>query len=390
MTVDNETLKTYFQTGDVPTQANFASLIDKLSDPPRLNLPAKINAHYNVKMQLFYRGFIEALNPYIYDIQFKQSSVNTGSTPGRQFPRYYEFTPATTGTKTLDIVVKDWSGVELVSGSVPIVTTNPISSPASQTRVVAIGDSLTASGTWVTEFNRRLTAAGGSPVGKSFTNISLHGTQGSGSNLHEGWSGRDWQWFATDPSSPLTNAGSLDIANYIGTTLGLPSVEQIYIFLGWNDMQDNGQDPKRLASDWAANIAHLETILDGIHADYPSCKVTLMGLQVPSLNGGLALNYGDSSQPLGNVWRAIQHVFGHSLALRETAAKPAYSGFVDVIDVMSQFDSDYNMPYVATDVNLRNSSVQENIGSNGVHPGTQGLYQIADVVYLDFASKYCV
>jgi hypothetical protein len=353
---------------------------------PRLDLPPKINAHYNVPAQLFIRGFVEALNINNYDIHFKQSSINTGSTPGKQFPRYYSFTPPTTSTKTLTVEVYNKDGGLLDSGTVPIVVTNPISSPATPKRVICIGDSLTASDTWVTEFNRRLTGAGGSPAGKSFSNISFHGTQGSGANLHEGHSGRDWQWFATDAASPLTDGGgTLDFAAYV-SGLGIAAVEQIYIFLGWNDFGTT--TPKKDAAAWAGDVVHLRTILDGIAADFPSCKVTLMGLQLPSLNGGLATNYGDATQPLGNVWRVIQGVFGHSLAMKAIAAEPAYSGFVDFLDVKTHFDSDHNMPSSATAVNLRNSTT-ELIGANGIHPAAEGLLQIADVAYLDFASKYC-
>jgi hypothetical protein len=53
---------------------------------------------------------------------------------------------------------------------------------------------------------------------------------------------------------------------------------------------------------------------------------------------------------------------------------------VEFINISGQFDSEYNMPRQTKAVNTR-SSTTEQVGTNGVHPATEGYYQIGDAAY---------
>ncbi len=353
-----------------------------LAAQPRLIMPSVITTAYLQKVQLFYRGMIESLDPYQYDIRIKAPYVSGVSVAGKKLPRYYEITPPNTLSRNMTVELWSTAGELIQTADTLVVSGNPVSSPATAQKVLCLGDSLTAAGTWVTELNRRLTGSGGSPTGKSFTNISFLGTQGTGANLHEGHAGKTWTWFIEDPDSPLTNAGSLDIPNYL-TTIGGAGINQIYILLGWNSIST--PTALRNADDW--DLTDLKTILDAFREELPAVKITLLGLQVPS-PAGLGDDYGDDSSPTANYWKLLQGVFGLKLAYKELCADPIYSSWVDWIDTAVMFDSDYNMPRASTPVNTRNATT-ELLGNNGVHPDTSGYYQIADAVYYDYGKKYC-
>ena len=48
--------------------------------------------------------------------------------------------------------------------------------------------------------------------------------------------------------------------------------------------------------------------------------------------------------------------------------------------VSAQFDSENNMPRQTKPVNIR-STLTEQVGTNSVHPSTDGYYQIGDAAY---------
>ncbi|GAB5402818.1 MAG: hypothetical protein Aurels2KO_10490 [Aureliella sp.] len=352
---------------------------------PRLNLPPRLYAQQGEVLQLFHRSIIEALDPYQYSVKITGANLGDNTySEAENYPRYVEMNPQSAGSRSLQYQLFNDKNVLLAEQTLPVTVVNRTAGPASNMKVLCVGDSLTAGGTYVTELNRLLTGSGGSPPGKGFSNIEFIGSQGSGANLHEGRSGWSWTTFS-NPGSPLFNGGSLDWNNYIASTLSDTTVDQVYFFLSWNSWTDA---LKRNASDWAAEVAHAKAIIDGLHTAFPSAKVTLMGLQLPSLNGGLTANYGDGSGAYGNKWQMIQSVFGLNQAWQSMILEPTYSGFCDFIDVACQFDSENNMPETDTPVNSR-SSKTEKLGNNGVHPSTEGYYQIADAVYRHFLAKYC-
>jgi hypothetical protein len=359
------------------------------SSPPRLNLAPVYYAVQGEPLELFHRGIVEAINPYQYDIQVVGASLGPGGsdpTEARNYPRYVQIQPASTGTRTLTYSVHSQQNTLLRSTSASVIVVNRTAGPAANTRVLCLGDSLTAGAGWTTEARRRLVGTGGTPAGKEFTNFEFIGSKGTSPNKHEGNSGYAWQTYNTDGTSPLFNAGVLDWDNYITVSCGVTGVEQVYVLLGWNAQTDT---LRTTAADWAADIAVAKTVIDGLHADFPSCKVTLMGLQVPSPIGGLATNYGDSLGAFGKYWQLLQNANGWNLACRAWVAEPAYSNFMDYIDLASQFDSEFNQPFENRAVNSRNAAT-ERIGTNGIHPAAEGQLQIGDAVYRHLMGKWCV
>lgn len=429
---------------------------------PRISLPDSIDAVVGYEQQLFFRGMIEDLDPINgYNIKI------TGDVGGKQYPRYYEFTPTTAGVKTFTISLYDRDSTLITSNSCSINVSNTGTNPATTKKVLCVGDSLTSGGDWTGELQRMLAQSGGTPVGLNMSNVELIGTQGSGSNLYEGYGGKHWEWYINETTSPdvpfnvtshdkisadlvsiwqdsnanqwtlesissatvlvfsrlnhvagapssgnlthvsgATNTSDvaynsvgggsstsvnpfwnsttdeLDFTNYV-TDNSFGTIDYVCVLLTWNRMAGD----RALASDHAALINDAKVFLDKMHSQYPDAKVKLMGIQLPSTNGGLATNYGDANNDYGNYFSLVRTVFGLNLAYQDLANDPSYSSFVEFVNVSAQFDSLYNMPSSARPVNNRNT-LTEDIGSNGVHPTDDGQMQIADAIFRSMNAEF--
>jgi hypothetical protein len=180
--------------------------------------------------------------------------------------------------------------------------------------------------------------------------------------------------------NPFWNAasGQVDFAAYCVRN-GFAGIDYVYTLLTWN-----GQAPYRAtAQENTALVASAKTFLDKLHAQYPNAKVKLMGIQLPSLNGGMGANYGAGGGSYSEVYGSVRTVFGINLAYQALANEAAYSDFVEFVNISGQFDSENNMPEVDAYVNTR-SEKKEKLGTNGVHPATAGYYQIGDAAYRSF------
>jgi hypothetical protein len=162
------------------------------------------------------------------------------------------------------------------------------------------------------------------------------------------------------------------------------SIDVLYILLGWNGMP--GQN-KYLAADHAATVNTARTFLTKLNEQYPNAKARILGLQVPSVDGGLGTNYG-ATGTYANYYKLLRSVNGLNLAYQDLCNEPSMSAFAKFIATGHQFDSENNMPSGNVAVNSRNAAVEKQ-GSNGVHPDTPGYLQIGDAVYRDFIRSFC-
>ena len=126
-------------------------------------------------------------------------------------------------------------------------------------------------------------------------------------------------------------------------------------------------------------IAQAKQFIDALHRDYPNAKVRIMGIQLPSLNGGTGANYG-ANGGYADTYGLVRGVFGLNLAYQEFANREEYKDFVEFVNVSTQFDNENNMPSTKVYVNTRSKKTEDR-GTNGVHPTEEGYMQIADVAY---------
>ena len=126
----------------------------------RIILPEKYDLVVGDTFQLFYRGVIEAPNPYMYSIVVKCKE-------GKSFPRYYEYTPTQPGQHKLTIQVVDADFTVLGSGETILNVVVP-KKPEKPLNILCIGASTTQDGHWIAEANRRINGEGGAPEALGF------------------------------------------------------------------------------------------------------------------------------------------------------------------------------------------------------------------------------
>ena len=150
----------------------------------RVVLPQKYDLVVGDTFQLFFRGVVEAPNPFFYDILAICEK-------GRNCPRYFEYLPEEEGEYPLTIYVYDANKTLLGKGETLLCVKKP-RSPKNQRNILCIGDSLTAGGQWVGEAYRRLTDTDGAPQGSALTNVNFIGNCKTGNAGYEAFGG--WRW----------------------------------------------------------------------------------------------------------------------------------------------------------------------------------------------------
>jgi hypothetical protein len=177
--------------------------------------------------------------------------------------------------------------------------------------------------------------------------------------------------------SPLNNTNGFSFAEWT-------NISVVYVLLTWNGLAGPNA---AYATNHAAFQDQAQTFINQLHSDFPSALVRLVGLEVPSINGGLGANYGATGS-LSQYYNVLRSVNGLNLAYQQLCDNPTNSGFCRFINISCQFDSEYNMSSALAPVNSRNATTEQR-GANGVHPATAGYLQIADAVWRDFVRTFC-
>ena len=324
--------------------------------------------------QLFYRGVVQAVDPYNYHIRVICSK-------GKAFTRYYEWTPAAkdVGSYELTLQILDNNGNLLGEDKTTLVV-KEAASPKQNINVLCIGDSLTANGIWPAEVYRRLTATDGSPVGNGFSKIKFIGTKTTMVNEkivgYEGTGGWTWSNYLTT-KSPFYDleTGTISFKKYCQRN-GYEDIDVLCIMLTWNSQAIASNTYFNLE---AGHFADARKLIDILHSEYPNAQVRLMGLQIPCQQGGMGANYG-ASDGYSDSYGMLVTAMNYNAALEQLSQLEQYRDFVKFVDVAGQFDTDYNMPTQKKPANNRTDTT-EIVGTNGLHPSTAGYYQIADAIY---------
>lgn len=185
-----------------------------------------------------------------------------------------------------------------------------------------------------------------------------------------------------DAGNPFWNVetNQLDFPKYVNTYMD-GQCDCIFFLLTWN-----GQTANR--TDFTNMINTAKVLIDHIHATFPNCKIKIMGIQVPSLNGGMGANYGATGTSYADGFGMVKTALNMNQAYQDWCNEDNYSSFLEFVNVSSQFDSENNMPESDTKVNVRSTKTEKR-GTNGVHPTNDGYYQIGDVVFRNIIANYC-
>ena len=415
-----------------------------------LQLPKKFDLVVGDTFELFKKGIINSYKQSDMDLVIK---FDSGENLGQMFDRKYVFTPKENniGMKSCNMSLLNNLGQIIDTKTCIFNIVNSPKSPSSEKVILCIGDSLTTSGDWPYEFNRRLTGDGGTPKGWNLSNLKFIGTKTKNGTKYEGYGGWTFasylsenkssefmniygtfdktnddqhsiyedangtQWkletisdekikiIRVDSSGELPKSGTLTwVSGGVHQTdidytrcemapgnpfwdegsaknnfsayaarMGVTSIDYVYILLGWNSTGDTEEQYKQLVRDF----------LNDIFESFPDCKITLLGLEVPSRDG-FGNNYGISWV----YFEKLQFVWKLQKWYQEISEEGTYAGKVEYVNISAQFDTEYNMMFAEQIANTR-SDQKINIQTNGVHPATSGYYQIADVAIRNIATK---
>jgi len=161
-----------------------------MTESIRVILPEKYDLVVGDTFQLFYRGVVEAPNPFCYDILAVCEQ-------GKNFPRYFEITPENPGKHTLKIFVCDAAKNLLGSGETILDVELP-KQPEKNINILCIGDSLTSGGEWVNEVHRHITSEEGNPKGLGLKGINFIGSCREENVRFEGYGGWRWDSYSSD------------------------------------------------------------------------------------------------------------------------------------------------------------------------------------------------
>jgi hypothetical protein len=145
-----------------------------------------------------------------------------------------------------------------------------------------IGDSITARGDITSAIVARAT--------EYSTTLSCIGTQGTSPALHEGYTGRTVDWFATDAASPIVFGGVVNYPQYLSSN-GFATPTHVGIQLGTNDIFTIVFDSSDFALEnaltatenlAASEFAKLDTIIASIHSVNSTIIVGIVPVPMPS------------------------------------------------------------------------------------------------------------
>ena len=337
-------------------------------------LPEQYELVVGDTFQLFYRGVVQAVNPYNYHIRVVCEH-------GKAYPRYLEWTPedGDEGSYPLTLQILDNNG-NLLGEDTTTLVVQKAKAPKKDINILCMGDSLTAGGLWPAEAFRRLTATDGTPVGNGFGRIHFVGTKtkevGKATVGFEGTGGWTWESYLGN-KSPFydPDTGTISFKKYCQRN-GISGIDMLCVMLTWNNQGIPSNDYFNLEG---GHFAHARKLIDLLHSEYPNAQVRLMGLQMPCQDGGMGANYGAKGE-MSDAYGMLVTAMHYNAALEDLCQLPQYSGFVKYVDVAGQFDTDFNMPHKNKPVNNR-SEQTEIIGTNGLHPSNPGYMQIADAIY---------
>lgn len=169
----------------------------------------------------------------------------------------------------------------------------------------------------------------------------------------------------------------LDFPAYVNKWCG-GKIDVVYTLLTWNGQWGNRKD-------FSAFTNYASTLYNHIHEHYPNVKIKMLGVQLPDLRQGERVDGPPRENTYTDMYGLVCTALDMNNAYEDFAKNFDY---VEFVNVGSQVDSEYNMPYTAKPVNTRNSTTEE-VGTNDVHPSDEGYKQIADVVFRNFVSNFC-
>ena len=337
---------------------NLLDKFSKLNTNVDIILPSDIYILQGQMSQLFFRGFIKAVNPYDYDIKVMCDV-------GKTFPRYYEIgRNVALGDYPIKIQVRN-DALDVLGEATSVLHIVDKGEVTNHINVLCLGDSTAVSGCWAAELGRMIDSTNvlfvGSKKGTS-EDVMLEATPG--------WTWKDF----IEENAPFAYG---DFKTYAETHCK-GEIDVLITHLGVNSsLWENSNEKK--AIDYARQL------IEGYFADFPNGKMIITAIPMPDEG----TNVYENSERENNINRygTISSFLRYNDALYKLVMelKSAYNIYYAPTNIF--FDTDYGYPKEYKSVNTRMDEFKEMVGVNGVHPTPKGSYMIADGILPLFYEK---
>ena len=186
--------------------------------------------------------------------------------------------------------------------------------------------------------------------------------------------------FESESYNPFWNenksgGAGLDFINYANLYCN-GAIDVMISHCGLNDM--NQYTPATMSQLFTN---YVKPFIRAYHTDFPNGKFIISTLPLPSPTGGMGANYGASSNWAWLI--TALKLWAFAVEAEKMCKESEFSSFVYLADDVPVFDCVHSYPYEMAYVNNR-STVQEERGTNGVHPTNVGTYQVSDAIYMTF------
>lgn len=383
-----------------------------------LMLPDQINSWNSDILQIFkYPATLEeyfGVNSINFYIKTNNDSVRKC---GKDLRRYFECTGLSSGTYKIGTNIVDRNFNVIVEKEITLSVLSPVS-PIAMKNILLIGDSETEGITnnsgisvaqgaseegtfsYANELKRLLTTStspDGFPTGLNLSNVQLIGTRNTSDGRHEGYGGRDVNFFLGN-TSPFYVGGTIDFNAYLAQDsvyedTSHKGVDVIYILLGANvgnslSVDDNG----KIVFDGSAYKAQLiplvekikEQLVDDSSAVYynPGLKIVLLSYAFPWIDGYGYHPYG-SNQFTDGFLNARKYI---TYKLINDELAETYGTLVESVMVSQMVDSENCYAYIEKKKNAYSSETERD-HIEAVHPNRNGYRLFAQAVARDFVGR---
>ena len=319
----------------------------------QLTMPPRIYCSQFSEISMYYENLIQVSNPGDYSFRI---TPELGA--GDSIKYTFGIQEEVSRSYDLNIDVFNKSGRKVTSGSTEVCYTAPGNIPVDTINVLITGNSLTAAGIFPAKVKSLFLDSLQFPV-------KFLGTKKSKGGIHEGYSGKTWEWFSQNIESPFVfnlseNDTILNFQHYFEDIV-IAEPDYVIIELGINDC---------FRADTISVEAIDSTINEMlIHTEYYLTKLIdynnniQIGICLPPVANsrleGFKANYGDKYTQTG--WTKIQR--------RLVQKTLDYFG--------NNFQSNCSLIPLEVNIDTHNGYPVD----NGVHPNTFGYNQIASSIF---------
>ncbi|MGG4034220.1 SGNH/GDSL hydrolase family protein [Paenibacillus cisolokensis] len=331
-------------------------------DDIEINLPRYIYGVVGHELNVYFDNIIDGGN-------LEDFRIDVVCSKGQQYADRYTLTPNSTGDTAITINVYRGHQNRLIAKATSIIRVAPEVDPNPKTiRALYIGDSNTASGTYVQELHSLFANDAGEST------LELIGTLGTAPANHEGRGGWTADKYLTAASyNGSTNAfwdgSGFSFAYYMAQN-AFPRPDFVIIQLGTNDAFSTPYG--FTAADF---VARLKVMQESIHAYDNTIKVCF-SLPIPPAR---------TQDPFGKMNSCDMTRAAHKTAVFNFAVEMCreFDGTLPnvlVVPINLNLDTLHNFPYETVLTSSRLARSYERI-SDQLHPTVEGRKQIADSHY---------